>query len=70
LLAQFSQSPCQTIADMMIKTQAMNLTLLLALWSGHLTTAARQPYDVRKIIQAFREPHDDLVIICAHRGQR
>ena len=32
--------------------------------------AARQPYDVRKIIQAFREPHEDLTIICAHRGLR
>lgn len=30
--------------------------------------AAKQPYDVRKIIQAFREPHDDLTILCAHRG--
>jgi hypothetical protein len=32
--------------------------------------AARQPYDVRKIIQAFREPHDDLTVLCAHRGLR
>jgi hypothetical protein len=32
--------------------------------------AARQPYDVRKIIQAFREPHEDLTILCAHRGLR
>lgn len=31
---------------------------------------ARQPYDVRKIIQAFKEPHDDLRILCAHRGLR
>lgn len=30
--------------------------------------AARQPFDVRKIIQAFREPHDDLTVLCAHRG--
>ncbi|KAK1856314.1 glycerophosphoryl diester phosphodiesterase [Colletotrichum chrysophilum] len=30
--------------------------------------AARQPYDVRKIIDAFRHPHDDLTILCAHRG--
>ena len=32
--------------------------------------AARQPYDVRKIINAFRQPHDDLKILCAHRGLR
>ena len=32
--------------------------------------AARQPYDVRKIIQALREPHEDLTILCAHRGLR
>ena len=30
--------------------------------------AARQPYDVRKIIDAFKNPHDDLTILCAHRG--
>ncbi|KAF5516315.1 hypothetical protein CGCS363_v000901 [Colletotrichum siamense] len=30
--------------------------------------AARQSYDVRKIIDAFRHPHDDLTILCAHRG--
>ncbi|KAF4851204.1 hypothetical protein CGCSCA4_v003596 [Colletotrichum siamense] len=30
--------------------------------------AARQPYDVRKIIDVFRHPHDDLTILCAHRG--
>lgn len=32
--------------------------------------AAHQPYDVRKIIKAFREPHDDLTLLCAHRGLR
>ena len=32
--------------------------------------AARQPYDVRKIIDAFRVPRDDLTILCAHRGLR
>jgi len=32
--------------------------------------SARQPYDVRKIIQAFREPHEDLTTLCAHRGLR
>jgi len=32
--------------------------------------AAKQPYDVRKIIQAFKEPHDDLTLLCAHRGLR
>ena len=40
-----------------------------ALWAT-LTLAARQPYDVRKIIEAFRQPHDDLTILCAHRGLR
>lgn len=47
------------------------LSSLLALSSLPLATlAARQPYDVRKIIQAFREPHDDLTLLCAHRGLR
>ena len=32
--------------------------------------AARQPYDVHKIIDAFRTPNDDLKILCAHRGLR
>lgn len=32
--------------------------------------AARQPYDVHKIIDAFRHPRDDLTILCAHRGLR
>ncbi|KAK1988480.1 PLC-like phosphodiesterase [Colletotrichum cereale] len=32
--------------------------------------AARQPYDVRKILDAFRHPHDDLIVLCAHRGLR
>jgi hypothetical protein len=30
--------------------------------------AAKQPYDVRKIMQALKEPHDDLTLLCAHRG--
>ncbi len=32
--------------------------------------AARQPYDVHKIIDTFRHPYDDLKILCAHRGLR
>ncbi|EKG10118.1 Glycerophosphoryl diester phosphodiesterase [Macrophomina phaseolina MS6] len=35
-----------------------------------LVGAARQPYDVKKIINAFRNPPDDLTILCAHRGLR
>lgn len=35
-----------------------------------VASAARQPYDVRKIIDAFRTPRDDLTILCAHRGLR
>lgn len=34
------------------------------------TLAAQQPYDVRKIIEAIRNPHDDLTVLCAHRGLR
>ncbi|PNS20956.1 hypothetical protein CAC42_2887 [Sphaceloma murrayae] len=34
------------------------------------TYSGRQPYDVRKIIDAFRQPHDDLVMLCAYRGLR
>ncbi|GAB7325573.1 hypothetical protein MBLNU13_g09570t1 [Cladosporium sp. NU13] len=32
--------------------------------------AARQPYDVRKIVQALKQPHDDLTLLCAHRRLR
>lgn len=42
---------------------------LLGLHIG-AAVAARQPYDVRKIIQAFKQSHDDLKIFCAHRGLR
>lgn len=44
--------------------------VLLPILSISPTYAARQPYDVRKIIKAFRQPHDDLVILCGHRGLR
>jgi hypothetical protein len=39
------------------------LLLLIAL-------PTRQPYDVRKVIQALKHPHDDLTVLCAHRGLR
>jgi hypothetical protein len=42
---------------------------LLGLYVGS-AIAARQQYDVRKIIEAFKKPHDDLIILCAHRGLR
>ena len=47
-------------------------TVFLALLPSHYHrfSAARQPYDVRKIIDAFRNHHDDLKILCAHRGLR
>lgn len=50
----------------------VNCFVSLGLVSLHVgaALAARQPYDVRKIIKAFREPHDDLTILCAHRGLR
>jgi hypothetical protein len=48
---------------MLIPLAALSILPFVAL-------AARQPYDVRKIIQAFREPHEDLTILCAHRGLR
>jgi hypothetical protein len=35
-----------------------------------LASGARQDYDVRKIIDAFRRPQTDLTILCAHRGLR
>ena len=43
------------------------LTLLLI---SFVALAATQPYDVRKIVQAFKYPHDDLKLLCAHRGLR
>jgi hypothetical protein len=55
---------------MKILATLSQLLLLIAYLLSGLTNAARQPYDVRKIIQAFQEPHDDLVILCAHRGLR
>lgn len=48
---------------MAYRTLALLFLLLVAL-------AARQPYDVRKIVQALKEPHDDLTLLCAHRGLR
>ncbi|OQE17438.1 hypothetical protein PENFLA_c024G04869 [Penicillium flavigenum] len=44
--------------------------LLLAGFPVSPVNAARQPYDVRKIIDAFRHPREDLTILCAHRGLR
>lgn len=46
-------------------------TILVLVWF-HIGVAigARQPYDVKKIIEAFRNPHEDLKILCAHRGLR
>ncbi|EGP88574.1 uncharacterized protein MYCGRDRAFT_40275 [Zymoseptoria tritici IPO323] len=47
--------------------------LALSLILSHVLSAAiaaRLPYDVHKIIDAFRHPHDDLIILCAHRGSR
>lgn len=46
----------------------MLTSIVLAAFLPFIALAAKQPYDVRKIIQAFREPHDDLTILCAHRG--
>lgn len=48
----------------------LSLGFLVSILSVSVVRAARQPYDVRRIIQAFREPHDDLTILCAHRGLR
>lgn len=45
-------------------------SLALALGLVPIAQAAQQLYDVRKIIEAFRSPHDDLTILCAHRGLR
>ncbi|EMC98749.1 hypothetical protein BAUCODRAFT_31026 [Baudoinia panamericana UAMH 10762] len=44
--------------------------MLSSLGPGVYVKAARQPYDVHKIIDAFRTHHDDLRILCAHRGLR
>ncbi|KIX08191.1 uncharacterized protein Z518_02847 [Rhinocladiella mackenziei CBS 650.93] len=53
-----------------IRVQTL-ISLLLVLGILPLTAiGARQPYDVRKVIQAFRQPHEDLVVLCAHRGLR
>lgn len=46
----------------------MLIPTILATFLPLTALAAKQPYDVRKIIQAFREPHEDLTILCAHRG--
>jgi hypothetical protein len=44
--------------------------ILAVLLFPFVALAAKQPYDVRKIIQAFKDPHDDLTLLCAHRGLR
>ena len=44
--------------------------LLSAAFFASGATAARQDYDVRKIIEAFRQPREDLTMLCAHRGLR
>lgn len=51
-------------------TSFTRLVALSIVCLAQKSLAARQPYDVHKIIDAFRQPHDDLVILCAHRGQR
>ena len=48
----------------------MAYRILASLFFPFVALAARQPYDVRKIVQALKEPHDDLTILCAHRGLR
>lgn len=48
----------------------MAYRILALLFLPLIALAARQPYDVRKIIQAFKEPHSDLTLLCAHRGLR
>lgn len=50
--------------------QILRLSCLIVAAIAPITNAARQPFDVRKIIDAFRYPHDDLIILCAHRGLR
>lgn len=48
----------------------MAYRILASLFFPLVALAARQPYDVRKIIQALKEPHEDLTLLCAHRGLR
>jgi hypothetical protein len=48
----------------------MAYRILASLFFPLVALAARQPYDVRKIIQALKEPHQDLTLLCAHRGLR
>lgn len=55
------------VTIMMLFSVLLGATVPFSAVSVH---AARQPYDVHKIIDAFREPHDDLKLLCAHRGLR
>jgi hypothetical protein len=48
----------------------MTSRILALLCFPLVALAARQPYDVRKIVQALKEPYDDLTLLCAHRGLR
>jgi hypothetical protein len=48
----------------------MAYRILALLFFALAALAARQPYDVRKILQALKEPHEDLTLLCAHRGLR
>ena len=49
---------------------AASAAFLSAILFASGANAARQPYDVKKIIDAFRHPRDDLTMLCAHRGLR
>jgi hypothetical protein len=48
----------------------MAYRILASLFFPLVALAARQQYDVRKIVQALKEPHNDLTLLCAHRGLR
>ncbi|TKA73468.1 hypothetical protein B0A55_05956 [Friedmanniomyces simplex] len=61
----------------LLLTAGVTITMMFSVVLGILAPlhdvyvqAARQPYDVHKIIDAFRNPHDDLKLLCAHRGLR
>ncbi|KAJ4986773.1 hypothetical protein SVAN01_07700 [Stagonosporopsis vannaccii] len=54
---------------MQYRSQSL-VTVLMGALLATTCSAARQSYDVHKIIDAFRTPYDDLTILCAHRGLR
>jgi len=70
--AQLRQAGLYDVEDRRLLRLSPNMAyrILTVLLLPLVATAVRQLYDVKKIVQAFKETNDDLKILCAHRGLR